>query len=100
MPAESVEVCAGNDRGGKLTIAGHVSLWMGARADRIGVGLGNCVVSGRNGARVRLIRSVWCRLLVHLLHVHHRVPVTLLIPLEETQKTLVCHKAIQVTKFA
>lgn len=95
MPAENVEVCGGNDRGGKLTVARHVSLWMGARADRIGVGLGNCVVSGRNGARVWLILSVCGRLLIHLLHVHHRVPVTLLIPLEEIQKHwYVTYKAI------
>lgn len=80
-----MEVCGGNDRG-TLTVAGHVSLWMGARADRIRVGLGNCVVSGRNGARVRLELSICGRLLIDLLHLHHRMPVTLLIPLEEIQK--------------
>lgn len=54
-----------------LTIGRNVSLAIRPSSPRLWVGLGNCVIRGRGGSG----------LLIHLLHLHHGVPVALLVPL-------------------
>lgn len=93
VPVDRVEVygSSGEKRGRVLTIARPVSLR--TRADVLGKGLGDSVVGHGDGALVRLVWNVCSRLWIDLLHVHHRVPVCLLIPLQQKQTSCTARAA-------